>query len=192
MTQEQNPRVLDPRLAGDLTAPTALHALVFLAFGLVTVFWQEPTLGVVTLMLACYMLAYGAASFYSSRVLARVGDSASSQVLASVASVLAGGGVLALIMPRGEFWLVLVSALVLGLAGVLKMLAGARARDDNPAARDWQLEGCIVMLSAAALPLVSGIGLKAIMGTAGGGALIAGVFLAVGAFSLLSAGQKDA
>lgn len=192
MTQEQNPRTLDPRLARELTAPTAATSLVFLAFGLVTVFWQTPTLGVVTVMLALYMLGYSGATFYTGKAMGRTGDDATAQVLTSISAILAGGGALTLLLPRGEFWLVLVSALVLGFAGVLKMLAGLRTKGDNPAAKDWQLEGGVVTIFAAALPVVSDIGTKAIMGTAGGGALIAGVFLAVGAFSLRSAGRQAA
>lgn len=192
MTQEQNPRTLDPRLARELIAPTAATSLVFLAFGLVTVFWQTPTLGVVTVMLALYMLGYSGATFYTGKAMGRAGDDATAQVLTSISAILAGGGVLTLLLPRGEFWLVLVSALVLGFAGVLKMLAGLRTKGDNPAAKDWQLEGGVVTIFAAALPVVSEIGIKAIMGTTGGGALIAGVFLAVGAFSLRSAGRQAA
>ena len=98
--------------------------------------------------------------------------------------------VLIFLAPRGEFWLTLIAALVLGLTGVLKVLAGMRTKEQNPAARDWQLEGLMITLSAAALPLVSEIGDKAIMGTAGAGALVAGVFVLIGALTLRSQASK--
>lgn len=181
--------VPDRRLAAALAAPTATHALVFLIFGLVTVFWQEPTLTVITVMLTAYLLAYGAASFFTSRALLREGDDQNSQVFTSIAGIQAGAGVLVLLLPRGEFWLTLVVCVALGLTGVLKMLAGMRTKGHNPAARDWQLEGAIITIFAATLPVVSEIGDKAIMGTAGAGALIAGVFVMIGALTLRSAGK---
>ncbi|HIY94348.1 MAG TPA: hypothetical protein H9821_01605 [Candidatus Rothia avicola] len=183
-------RPVDPTLAAALTGPTLVHALVFLAFGLTTVFWQQPTLGVITVMLGLYMLGYAGASYLTAQTLRSVGDASTAQAFTSIALVQAAGGVLAFVAPRGEFWLTLIAACVLGLTGVLKLLAGMRTKASNPAARDWQLEGAIVTLSAAALPVVSEIGDKAIMGTAGGGALVAGIFLAVGAFSLMSLHQK--
>ncbi|WP_237224468.1 hypothetical protein [Rothia nasisuis] len=175
---------LDPQLAGALVRPTLVHALVFLAFGLTTVFWQEPNLGVITAMLGLYMLGYAGASYLTAQTLRRVGDASTAQAFTSIALVQAAGGVLTFVAPRGEFWLTLIAACVLGLTGVLKLLAGMRTKASNPVARDWQLEGAIVTLSAAALPVVSEIGDKAIMGTAGGGALVAGIFLVVGALTL--------
>lgn len=176
--------------AKTLANPTLVHSLVFLAFGMVTVFWQEPTLTVITVMLALYLLGYGAASYLTARALARAGSRALAQGFTSVALVQAAGGVLVLMGPGGKFWLTLIVSLVLGVTGVLKVLAGMRTKEQNPAARDWQLEGLIVTLSAAALPLVADIGDKAIMGTAGGGALVAGVFVLIGALTLRSQAVK--
>ncbi|MFW0181947.1 hypothetical protein ACN082_00350 [Rothia sp. CCM 9417] len=180
----------DRLLAGALASPTLVQALVFLVFGLVTVFWQAPTLTVITIMLALYLLGYAGASYLTARALAPAGDRVSAQGFTSIALVQAAGGALMLLAPRGEFWLTLMGALVLGLTGVLKVLAGMRSQEWNPAARDWQLEGLIITLSAAALPVVSEIGDKAIMGTAGGGALLAGVFVLIGALTLRAQANK--
>lgn len=179
-------------LAGALVRPTLLHTLVFLAFGLTTVFWQEPTLGVITVMLGLYLLGYAGASYLTSVTWRRAtGDGATAQALMSIAMVQAAGGALALIAARSEFWLTVIASCALGVAGVLKLLAGMRTKDANPAARDWQLEGAVVTLSAAALPVVSEIGDKAIMGTAAGGALIAGIFLLIGALSLRGEARRS-
>lgn len=164
--------------------PTLVHALVFLGFGLTTVFWQQPTLGAITIMLGVYLLGYGVASYITSQTLVRAGDRPTGQAFTSIALIQAAGGVLILVAPRGEFWLTVIAAVVLGLTGVLKLLAGMRTKGSNPAARDWQLEGVIITLSAAALPVVSDIGAKAIMGTTAGGALVTGIFLVVGALTL--------
>lgn len=177
-------------LAVALAKPTLIQALVFLTFGLVTVFWQAPTLTAITVMLALYLLGYAGASYLTARALAPAGDRVSAQGFTSMALVQAAGGALILLAPRGEFWLTLIAALVLGLTGVLKVLAGMRTKEQNPAARDWQLEGLIITLSAAALPVVSEIGDKAIMGTAGGGALVAGVFVLIGALTLRAQANK--
>lgn len=185
-TNTPEPHPTDRSLAGLLATPTLTHALVFLTFGLITVFWQTPTLTVITVMLALYLLGYAAASYLTARALAQAGDSVSAQGFTSIALVQAAGGALIFLAPHGEFWLTLIAALVLGLTGVLKVLAGLRTKELNPAARDWQLEGLVITLSAAALPVVSEIGDKAIMGTAGGGALVAGVFVLIGALTLRS------
>ncbi|WP_421083750.1 hypothetical protein [Rothia nasimurium] len=179
-------------LAGALVRPTLLHALVFLAFGLTTVFWQEPTLGVITVMLGLYLLGYAGASYITSATWRRAtADGATAQAFMSVALIQAAGGVLALVASRSEFWLTVIASCALGVTGILKLLAGMRTQGMNPAARDWQLEGAVVTLSAAALPVVSEIGDKAIMGTAGGGALIAGIFLLVGALTLRGEARRS-
>ena len=67
-----------------------------------------------------------------------------------------------------------------------------RAKNSLAIAKDWQLEGLIMTLAAAALVIIGEIGEKALLGTLGGGAIISGVFLIIGAFTLRGAEKKRA
>lgn len=177
-----SPRIAAPVPQASLTRPLLVQALVFLAFGLITVFLQEPSLAAASVLLALYLLALGASSYYFSRSLG-LEDPALGRALASLGLVLMAAGGLLLVLQPHAFPLALISSLALGVAGLFKLLAAGRP-SAGPLARDWRLEGIVLMLSALGLPLLADLGAKALLGTAGASALVAGIFGLIGALSL--------
>lgn len=184
-----------------LFVPTLVLSLVFLVFGLVTVFWQVPTLGATVLVLAFYLAVLGGASFLTARstgelvkwqpATGEVNAASVSQVWRSLAMVQCAGAVLMLLLPRAEFWVVLVGSLVLGITGVFTLLMGLRVKNVFPTDKDWRIAGFATVVAAGLLPVVSELGAKAILGVTGGGALIAGIFMFVGALTVRSQGEGN-
>lgn len=182
-----------------LFAPTLVLSLVFIIFGLVTVFWQTPTMDNAALVFAGYLAAFGGASFYTSvgasniaqqPVEGEVEVGSVVQVWRSLAMVQAAGAVLMLIVPHTELWVTLVASLILGLSGVLILFMGLRVKNTLPTDKDWRIAGFATVLAAAALPVIAELGAKALLGVSAGGALIAGIFMLVGALTLRSQGQE--
>lgn len=160
-------------------------AAVYLIFGLITVFVQNPSEATVNILTAGFLIALGAVHAFSGQR-SRPYNAAVGQSLTSVALVVAGAAVLLLILANSPLLFILIVSLSLGLSSILKILAGMRVKETLAIAKDWQLEGLIMTITAAALVLTGEIGNKAILGTLGGGAIITGVFLLIGAFTLRS------
>ena len=136
------------------------------------------------------MLALGASHWWVSRG-TRYGP-ATSATLISVAIVQAASGALLIAQPDAPAPILLVTCGGIGLGALLKGLLGARYRSVIAAARDWVLEGAVMLAAALAVPFMVNIGPKAVLGVTGGGALIAGVFLLVGALGARTEGAPGA
>lgn len=174
-----------------IALPAFLSAALYLAFGLSTVFVQEPSFTLVNFLTGGFLLMLGVAQAFTAQKI-RPFESTISQSLNSMALVLAGAAILLLIVSPSTFGFILIVSLALGLTSILKILLGMRAKNSLAIAKDWQLEGLIMTLAAAALVIIGEIGEKALLGTLGGGAIISGVFLIIGAFTLRGAEKKRA
>lgn len=168
---------------GALAMPAFVTAAIYLIFGLITVFVQEPTLGTLKILTGGFLLALGLAQVFTAQKI-RFFDAAAGQSLTSAGLVLAGAAVLLLLIAHSEFMFIVIVALALGVASILKILLGMRTKHILDLGKDWQLEGLVMTISAVALVVIGEIGDKAILGTLGGGAIIAGVFLLIGAITL--------
>lgn len=172
-----------PRAVGTAQgrASLILHALIYLVFGGITIFVQTPD-GVFTkILLGAWMLALGASHALTARGM-HYGP-ATSASLSSAALVQAASGVLLVIMPDALPLIILAVCAGAGLPGIIKLLLGLRYRSVVAVWRDWVLEGAVLAAVALLLPLMGEIGAKATLGVPGGGALIIGIFLLVGAAS---------
>ncbi len=177
-------------LQGALTLPAFVQAGVYLVFGLITVFWQQPTAATDAVLLGLFMLALGASTALTGARL-KPYDPQLTQSLNSIAMLLAGAAALTLVLGTSIFWMSIIVSVALGLASILKIFCGVRAKRSLPfIAKDWQLEGIIMTCASVGLLMMSSIGSKAVLGTAGGGAIIAGVFLLIGALSIASEAKK--
>ena len=104
----------------------------------------------------------------------------------------AASGALLTAQPDAPAPILLATCGGIGLGALLKGLLGARYRSVIAAARDWVLEGTVMLAAALAVPFMANIGPKAVLGVTGGGALIAGVFLLVGALGARTEGTPGA
>jgi uncharacterized membrane protein HdeD (DUF308 family) len=167
----------------DLWIPVLLRAIAALLFGAVTIFWATPSVVVMAWAGGIYALATGVVMLWG---IPRTGfrrDGMPGKLLLAAGSVLAGSGV-ALLLLHGDQLFGVIAALGLGVAGVLELLCGLRTRGSHVLARDWIASGVIGMGTAAILPFFIGLGAHALLGVAGGGAIIAGVLWVLSALTL--------
>ena len=179
----------------DLWGPTLMRSLVALAFGAVTIFWQEPTRDDAPLATGLFMVGTGLAWWYLYvRIKSRedTDPDALRSVLSGAGFLYLLGGVLVAWVSREEWIFVLLSAVILGLAGFLELALGLRFRKRFPLGRDWTLCGLITVLAGVGMVLVETLGAKAELGVIGGAAVIIGVTQFIAALSLRhDAGKVD-
>lgn len=171
----------------DLFAPTLLRALVALVLAVVSIFWQEPTMGVVVWGVGLYLLLTGAASILLQLRLNgndHVDMGPSRQVPQSYGVLYVVGGILALVGADSPGSLVLYAGLVLGVAGLTELALGLKFRTTFPLGRDWTIAGLVTVLAATGLVLVVDLGAKALFGVVGAAAVVIGVTHLLAALSL--------
>lgn len=177
-----------------LQGPVLLRAVLCLAFGLLTVFWQpsdhwswgDPSMTAVIWVSGIFMMLHGIVLIYLQRSLnehVHHRPGAERSAVQSFALMLLLGGVLAVSFARDEAQLVLVVGLVYSIAGLTELLMGFRGTGRSAMAKDWKLAGGITLLTGAALFVLGELGAKAIFGVLGGGALVTGVFQLLAALS---------
>lgn len=121
-----------------------------------------------------YLLATGAVTLWGAPATGFPRQSASGKLLSAAGSVLTGAG-FALALLHSDLLFGVIAALGLGSAGALELLCGIRNRGRHLLAGDWIASGVIGLGTAVALPFFIGLGAHALLGVAGGGAIISGV-----------------
>lgn len=178
----------NPALARQLFVPTVVHAVVMLVFGLLTFVLFEHTLLLDRLLLALYLVGLAAASFLYGKALGQAEDDDASYLLkrglGSLALTLLACALLLALLDLSAAFIVGLGSLALFVYGFTFLLLGLRGEKWLPGAKDWKLTGLVGVGTAITLVLLAGVGGKVILGVTGGGALLAGIFLLVGAFSL--------
>lgn len=151
--------------------PLLARAGVALAFGALTIFWTQPSVQVLAWAVSAYLLAT-AASVFAARSLHVV-----------LSAVVAVCGVAATVT-QSDAGVAVSASLGLLVLGVAEMAAGIRRRGRHALARDWVISGVIGAGTAGALPFFVGLGAHALLGVAGGGAVLSGVLWILSALSL--------
>ncbi|MFD1214311.1 hypothetical protein ACFQ36_19975 [Arthrobacter sp. GCM10027362] len=163
--------------------PTLFRAVVAAAFGALSIFWQEPAQGLVSLATGVYLLLTGA----SLGLLARRPEAArQARLLGGAAAVLAVAGVLVPLFPTPAAFAWLTAA-ALVLSGAAELLLWWRGRVQEAAAsvlaKDWLITGGVAVGFGAALPFFARLGAHALLGVAGAAAIITAVVLLIAALS---------
>ncbi|WP_423182835.1 DUF308 domain-containing protein [Arthrobacter sp. NyZ413] len=162
--------------ASALWKPVLIRAVVALVFGAVTVFWGSPSVQVLAWATGLYLLATAGFAFLAS------------SVPAAAAVVVGAAGVVALITQSDAG--VAISALVgLLVLGILELVRGFTRRGRHALARDWLISGVVGIGTAVALPFFIDLGAHALLGVAGGGAIISGVLWVLSGLSLRHDGR---
>lgn len=73
--------------------------------------------------------------------------------------------------------------------GVFELVRGIRQRGRHVLARDWIVSGVVAIGTALALPFFISLGAHALLGVAGGGAIITGVLWVLSGLSLRHDGR---
>lgn len=159
----------------------SLHAVVAGAFGLLTIFWGEPSVDVMSVAGGLYFIGLAMSVHLTERSL--LSQRAVPAWLTRTTPVfLAAVGVLNLWIHTDSMF-ARTGALALILLGVVYGIVWARNRSEYFAARDFLLVGLVALLTGALLPLFEALGAHALLGVAGGGAIITAVVLGLAALS---------
>ncbi len=171
-----------------------LRALVTLAFGLVTVFWADPGVLGLCFGFALYFLALAATQYWVVRTLELPRGHRGRLVLLGAAGFLAMNGVVVAISASTVIaaWL---GGAALAVVGAAELFAALDKPDGNTNAKialrsDWMISGVLGLGTGILLPFFANVGPHALMGVAGGGALMIGALWALSALTLRHDGSK--
>lgn len=169
--------------SADLWKPALLRAAAALVFGAVTVFWAAPSVAGMSLAGGAYLLASGLILLWGIPLAGFLRDSAAGRILSAAGAALTGAGV-ALLFLQGSLVFAVLAALGLAVAAAAELYLGLRLRGRHVLARDWLASGIIGLGTAGTLPFFVGLGPHALLGVAGGGAIISGVLWILAGLSL--------
>lgn len=167
----------------DLWKPVLLRAVAALAFGALTIFWPGPSIHVMGWSGGLYMLATGLLLLWGIPKTGYAPDRRPGNIFAGAGAALTGAGAASVLL-HGDGVFAVVAAVGLGLAGVAELYCGVRYRGRHVLARDWLASGIIGLGTAAVLPFFISLGAHALLGVAGGGAIISGVLWALSGLTL--------
>ncbi|EMY32345.1 integral membrane protein [Arthrobacter crystallopoietes BAB-32] len=170
--------------------PVLLRALVAAAFGVVTIFWQEPGQAVMAVAGGLYLLFSGAAVW----LLARKPDAGDFRTLLLLqAGAFAVAGLLALVLQApATFTILATAALLIGGGAELVLWWQNRGAGGSLLAKDWLITGAVSVGFGAALPFFTHLGAHALLGVLGGQAIIVAVVLGIAAATYRFESRKAA
>jgi uncharacterized membrane protein HdeD (DUF308 family) len=167
-----------------------VRAAAALGFGALTVFWSSPSAVGMSWTGGIYLLATGVALNWTAKKAGFLPGTRPGKVLSAGGAVLTGSGVAVALLP-GELVFATIAALGLGLAGAAELYLGITGRRRSVLARDWIVSGVIGLGTAIALPFFVALGPHALLGVAGGGAIISGVLWILAGLTLRHDAQGD-
>lgn len=167
-----------------------VRAAIALVFGALTVFWASPSPGGMGWAGGLYLLATGVVLLWTVNRTGLTAGSAPGKMLAATGAVLTGTGAAVALIPSSLVFGVL-AALGLGLAGAAELYLGLTHRGRSVLARDWVASGAVALGTAGLLPFFIDLGPHALLGVAGGGAIISGVLWALAGLTLRHDARAD-
>jgi uncharacterized membrane protein HdeD (DUF308 family) len=170
-----------------LWPPVLLRAAVALAFGVATVFWGQPTTAGAAWVFAAYVWCLLAGEVWLLRA-ERPAPGRSSALFGLVPYALAAVAAVVLVVSPSVSLLAWAGAAALVLVGISDVVRSVLSRRPTagsaPLARDLLITGVVSLGGGLLLPFFAGLGPHALLGVAGGPAIITGVLLAIAALSL--------
>lgn len=130
-----------------------------------------------------YLLASGVVSLRTVPPAGFAQNSTPGKLLSAAGAVLAGAG-FAVLLLHSDLLFGVIAALGLGVAGILELACGLQYRGRHVLARDWIASGAIGIGTAVLLPFFINLGAHALLGVAGGGAIISGVLWVLSGLTL--------
>ena len=167
-----------------------VRAAVALAFGALTVFWASPPAEGMGWAGGLYLLATGVVLLWSVNRTGLRAGSPSGKILSAAGAVLTGTGAAVGLM-SGNLVFGVLAGLGLGLAGAAELYLGITSRGRSVLARDWMASGVVGLGTAALLPFFIDLGPHALLGVAGGGAIISGVLWTLAGLTLRHDARAD-
>jgi uncharacterized membrane protein HdeD (DUF308 family) len=167
--------------AAALWPPVLFRAIIAAAFGALTIFWQEPTMLVLSISGGLYL---GLTGFSVLKLRARpeIGNDFTRRMLNVEAIAYLAAGVLVLIFQNQQLFAYIAALGLLGGA-VVEIVLGAQQYKRHLLSMDWLITGTVSLVTAAALPIFMGFDPHALLGILGGSAIIVAVVLLLAALS---------
>ncbi|MGO4455007.1 hypothetical protein [Arthrobacter sp. RAF14] len=170
--------------AGTLWAPLLVRSLVALVFGAITVFWVGPSLAVYAYAACGYLLAGAAALLWLSRLSS---DSLRTPLTVAAIAQVAAAVVILVLNPHTDAGVTLALSAALAVTGAVEVGLFLKRRTSAEArllGRDLLISGVVGLGTALLLPFFISLGAHALLGVAGGGAVLTGVLWILGALTL--------
>ncbi|MCC3289609.1 hypothetical protein [Arthrobacter sp. zg-Y1110] len=158
-----------------------VRSMVAAVYGVLTVFWQDPTEPVLVVAGGTYLLLTGVALWPMLAAARGHGNVRAFLLVEAAAYVLAGAATLVFASAEA-FRAAAAAALILG--GVLELILWVRNRGDFLPARDWLITGAAALAAGILVPLVYSLGVRALLGVTGGAAIIIAVIVAISALGV--------
>ncbi|MEG9249791.1 DUF308 domain-containing protein [Arthrobacter sp. Soc17.1.1.1] len=159
--------------------PFLVRAAVSALFGLVTVFWRDPSTLVLSVAGGVYLLLSGVAYLWTHRM-AHWGPRF--RLVTDIGGgLLLGAGIAGLVFVDDRSF-ALAGAVALVVAGTVELVRGLAVRN-HAASRDLVVVGVVGIVTGAILPFVEQLGAHALLGVTGGGALLTAVVLGIAGLS---------
>lgn len=172
-----------------LWQPVLMRSMITLLFGIITVFLGTPdTLGL-CLNFAWYFLALAATHYWFVKRLELPLWDPRRLVLLSAAGVLGVSGVIVFISTSAAIaaWLGAAALLIMGAA---ELFAAIRSEGKTQLRSDWLIAGVIGIGTGLLLPFFIELGPHALLGVAGGGALMSGALWLLSALTIRHEARK--
>jgi hypothetical protein len=167
-----------------------VRAAIALVFGAVTVFWASPSEAGMGWAGGLYLAGTGVVLIWTVTKSGYRPQERAGKLLSAGGAALAGAGAAVALIP-GSLVFGTLAAVGLGVAGAAELLAGILGRGRSVLARDWIASGVIGLGTAIALPFFIGLGPHALLGVAGGGAIISGVLWTLSGLTLRHDARGD-
>ncbi len=159
--------------------PFLVRAAVSALFGLVTVFWRDPSTLVLSVAGGVYLLLSGAAYLWTHRM-AHWGPRF--RLVTDIGGgLLLGAGIASLVFVDDRSF-AFAGAVALVVAGLAELVRGLSVRA-HTASRDLVVVGVVGIATGGILPFVEQLGAHALLGVTGGGALLTAVVLGIAGLS---------
>jgi uncharacterized membrane protein HdeD (DUF308 family) len=159
--------------------PFLVRAAVSALFGLLTVFWRDPSTLVMSVAGGVYLLLSGAAYLWTHRM-AHWGPRF--RLITGIGGgLLLGAGIASLVFVDDRSF-AFAGAVALVVAGLAELVRGLSVRA-HAASRDLVVVGLVGIVTGAILPFVEQLGAHALLGVTGGGALLTAVVLGIAGLS---------
>lgn len=171
-----------------LWLPVLLRAIVALAFGAITVFWGQPTTTGAAWVFSAYVWCLLAAEAWLLRS-ERPAPGRISALFGLVPYALAAVAAVVLVVAPSVNLLAWAGAgalVLVGISDVVRSVLSRRRVDQGsgPLARDLLIAGVVNFGGGILLPFFAALGPHALLGVAGGAAIIIGVLLVIAGLSL--------
>ncbi|MDM7991186.1 DUF308 domain-containing protein [Arthrobacter sp. zg-Y877] len=163
---------------GAAWGPMLVRAVVAAVYGVLTVFWQDPTEPVLAYAGGAFLLLTGAALWPMLAAARGHGKVRAFLLVEAVVYVLAGAATLVLASAEA-FRVAAAAALILG--GALEIVLWVRNRRDFLPARDWLITGAAALVAGVLVPAFYDLGVRALLGVTGGAAIVTAVIVAISA-----------